>query len=101
MADSGPACSSSRATSFQSTARNQRPSGRLLQRRDCAEGNDVVVVSNDLWRKRLGADPTIVGKPLRINERPLTVIGVAQAHISAQVDGSLAWVPYTFDRLSR
>ena len=37
----------------------------------------VVVVSHSLWQRRLGADPAIVGKTLRLNNRQYQVIGVA------------------------
>jgi putative ABC transport system permease protein len=38
--------------------------------------DDVVVVSHRLWADKLGADPKIVGRPLRIDGRPHTVVGV-------------------------
>ena len=37
----------------------------------------IIVVSHRFWRDRLGADPSIIGKTLRINGQPSTVIGVA------------------------
>src|SRR5262249_8724149 len=39
----------------------------------------VVVVSDGLWRRDFGADPDIVGKTIDVNNRPLTVVGVADA----------------------
>jgi predicted permease len=39
--------------------------------------NAVVVVSHSLWQQRFGADPNIVGKPIRMNNRQYEVIGVA------------------------
>ncbi len=36
----------------------------------------AVVVSYRFWREHLGADPSVIGKSLRINGYPLTVIGV-------------------------
>jgi putative ABC transport system permease protein len=35
-----------------------------------------VVVSNDFWTRRLGADPTVVGKAIRLGGVPVTVVGV-------------------------
>jgi predicted permease len=43
-----------------------------------AGGHPVAVLSHDYWRVRFGADPTIVGKTVLVNDRTLTVIGVAQ-----------------------
>ena len=36
----------------------------------------VAVLSDGLWRQRLGADPNIVGSSLELNGEPHTVIGV-------------------------
>src|SRR5262245_13652327 len=36
-----------------------------------------LVLSDALWRSAFGADPGAVGKTVRLNDRPLTVIGVA------------------------
>jgi len=33
------------------------------------------VISDALWRRRLGADPRIVGQPLTFAGQPLTVVG--------------------------
>src|SRR5262245_1051449 len=37
---------------------------------------DKVVLSHGLWRRRFGADPTIVGQVIRMNGNPYTVLGV-------------------------
>src|SRR5262249_19630258 len=39
----------------------------------------VAVLSYDYWRNRFGADPTILGKTLLVNNTKLTVVGVSQA----------------------
>jgi predicted permease len=36
----------------------------------------VVLLSHGLWQRRFGADPTIIGSPVVINDRPRTVVGV-------------------------
>ncbi len=53
--------------------------GRLfLPQEDLVPGrNPVVVLSEGLWRRRFGADPGIVGRVLRLDGRPYTVVGVA------------------------
>ncbi len=40
-------------------------------------GYPVVVLSYGLWQRRFGADPSILGKTLTLNQQPYTVIGVA------------------------
>jgi putative ABC transport system permease protein len=37
---------------------------------------DVVVLSHGFWKRRFGADPTIIGRSYRFDGRPTTVIGV-------------------------
>jgi predicted permease len=45
---------------------------------DAVEGRDaVVVLSHDLWKSEFAADPTVIGRPLRLNGLEFTVIGVA------------------------
>jgi len=58
----------------------ERPEiGRVFVEEDCrAPGaSPVVVLSNDLWRSRFGADPSIVGKSVSLNRAKFVVIGVA------------------------
>ncbi len=51
--------------------------GRTFVESDDQPGaNKFVVVSDSLWRRRLGADPGAVGKTIRIDDEPHTVVGV-------------------------
>jgi predicted permease len=55
-----------------------------------------VVVSNQFWRNHLGSDGAIVGKTLRINGRPCTVIGVGPEDFtgaSPMAYGADLWLP--------
>src|SRR6266550_790452 len=36
----------------------------------------VVIVSDGLWRRRFGADPSVVGRVVTMNDLPYTIIGV-------------------------
>jgi predicted permease len=42
-------------------------------------GHPLAVLSYGYWRARFGADPGIVGKPIVVNGRSLTIIGVSPA----------------------
>jgi len=68
--------------------------GRLLQQDDITTVNPVVVVSERLWRLRLGADPAIVGKIVHFNGQPVTVVGIAPT-FAGMVNRAMAWFPYT------
>jgi putative ABC transport system permease protein len=57
--------------------------------------NQVVLLSNRLWRERYGADPGIVGRDIRMDGRPYTVIGVLPAGVSDRLPADL-WIPLTF-----
>ena len=42
-------------------------------------GNDVLVISERLWRRRFAADPGIVGRVVQLNRHPFTIVGVVGA----------------------
>ncbi|MCU1234210.1 MAG: hypothetical protein JWP63_2177 [Candidatus Solibacter sp.] len=51
--------------------------GRLFNDDECKwHGPKAVLLSHGLWERRFASDPKIVGRPLTINEEPVTVIGV-------------------------
>lgn len=51
--------------------------GRGLRVEDEDPGSPrVVVLSDALWRTRFGADPAIVGRSIRLDDEPHTVVGV-------------------------
>jgi predicted permease len=68
--------------------------GRPLQPADCERAERVVVLGEALWRERYGADPTIIGKNIRLNGHAVTVAGVLPMY-DGQIDRIVAWVPYT------
>ncbi len=50
----------------------------LLPSDEVASGrHPVVVISDGLWRRDLGADPDIIGKTIDVNNYALTIVGVA------------------------
>ena len=38
----------------------------------------VVVLTHRFWTRRLGADPAVLDRPLRLNNREFAVVGVAE-----------------------
>jgi predicted permease len=65
---------------------------------------DVMVLSDDLWRERFGADPAIVGRRVDFDDEPRTVVGVMprafRMHFPADdgvPDSVQAWLPWGED----
>jgi len=59
-------------------------------------GSDhVVIMSHRLWLKHFGADPDIIGKDIRMNSEPYTVVGVMPPGIYDRFNSQL-WVPLAF-----
>ena len=53
--------------------------GRPLQPPDDVfNGPLVAVLGHDYWVRRFGADPGVVGRTVRVNTRPATIVGVAE-----------------------
>src|SRR5438067_2010417 len=54
--------------------------GRTFAREEQGEGHDdVIVISERLWKRRFNSDPLLVGKSLLLNGRSYTVIGIMPA----------------------
>jgi macrolide transport system ATP-binding/permease protein len=55
----------------------------------------VAVISEALWRRRYHADPNILGRKIRLNQQPFTIIGIAPGAFQGTVNGFSfdIWVP--------
>lgn len=58
--------------------------GRTLVPSDgeAAGAAPVIVLSHRCWQQQFGGDPAVVGRTIRLNNRPFTVVGVAAATFS-------------------
>jgi predicted permease len=56
----------------------------------------VAVVSYQAWQRRYGADPDIVGATVRLNGRPVTIVGVGPEGFSGSMIGITMefWMPW-------
>ncbi|HET7207201.1 MAG TPA: ABC transporter permease, partial [Terriglobales bacterium] len=63
--------------------------GRLLADVDdtAESANPVVVLGFDYWQRKFGGTPAILGKDIRLNGYPFTVVGVAPAGFNGDVVG--------------
>lgn len=58
-------------------------------------GDLVAVISHGLWQRRFGGDPSVVGRVVQVNHRPVTIVGVASARFKGTM-GALRfdlWAP--------
>ncbi len=70
--------------------------GRLLDpvREDSPDAAPVAVLNYGFWQRRFGADPSIVGKTIHLNQKPAIVIGITPevfASLGAQYPD--VWLP--------
>ena len=72
--------------------------GRVFsEAEDQPSREQVVVISSRLWHDRFGADPGVVGRPIRLNGLPYTVVGVMPASFSLRADGPQVWAPMALE----
>ncbi len=71
--------------------------GRVFTTDEDTPGREqVVVLSEQLWRRRFGADAAIVNHDIRLNGRPYTVLGVMPASFQLTTDSEELWIPIAF-----
>ena len=76
--------------------------GRVFVAEDGQRGAaPVVVLSENLWRDRFGADPRIINRSITLDMRPYTVIGVMPAsfHTPFLNQTNQVWIPLAQDPL--
>ena len=78
--------------------------GRGFERDDDRpDAPGVLLLGDGLWRRRFGADPRVVGRLVRLNDRDYRVVGVLPASfeplLSARYFGqpAQAWAPLAYD----
>ncbi len=70
--------------------------GRTFLEEEGVVGRDqVVILTYRLWQDRFGGDPDIVGKAIRIDDRPYTVVGVL-GEGPADHQQNKVWMPLAF-----
>jgi putative ABC transport system permease protein len=53
----------------------------------------VAIVSERLWRRRYAASPSLLGGSVRINDVPLTVVGILPETFAGLSDKAEIWIP--------
>jgi hypothetical protein len=76
------------------TARLGRMHDPVRDEASNAEPVVVLVLGQQFWNRRLGSDPLIVGKTIRLNNKPATVVGVASSGCTGHgLDTPDLWAP--------
>ena len=71
--------------------------GRVLRADEDSPGRDgVVVLSYGFFVRRFAADPAVVGRTIRLNQRPHVVVGVMPEAFDYLADNGALWVPIAF-----
>ena len=67
--------------------------------RDFADGEDkrgaerVVILGYSLWKNRYASDPNVVGRPIRVNGEPATIIGVMPDNMKFPTNAAM-WMAF-------
>jgi predicted permease len=72
--------------------------GRTIESADDMPSAEPVVVLNyGYWQSAFGGSPSAVGRSIRLNGVPCTIVGVAEARFTSLTPGSVydAWVPFS------
>ena len=76
--------------------------GRIFYLDDGKQGAPpIVILSENLWRGTLGADPKIVGSSITLDKRPFTVVGIMPAAFRSPFINNAqdVWIPLVQDPL--
>ena len=63
-------------------------------------GSHVALISSTLWKLRFGRDASIIGRPIRLPDRTLTVVGVLPEGFHFPYHADL-WMPLAIDASDR
>jgi putative ABC transport system permease protein len=71
--------------------------GRLFAKaeNEVGEPAPVAVIGHDLWMRRFAGDPALVGRTIRIQGTPLTVIGILPQDFRGLSGRAELWIPAT------
>jgi putative ABC transport system permease protein len=75
--------------------------GRTFSPEEDQPGHDVAVISDGLWRRRFGADPSVLGRRLGVNGRPVEIIGVMPGRFRFTRQRDDIWIPIQFTEQDR
>lgn len=60
--------------------------------------NGVVLLSVSLWNRRFGADQSVIGRTISLDDKSYTIIGVMPANLKLRGKEAEVWIPVAFDQ---
>ena len=65
--------------------------GRTLTPDDdlLAGGSPIVVITHGFWQRQFGGDPSILNRTFRLNQQPMTIVGVTDPGFTGTVSGDV------------
>jgi predicted permease len=77
--------------------------GRAFSQKEDEGGQQVAVISYQMWHSRLHSEPNILGKTIQLDRKPYEIIGVMPREfefplVPGQLNRSELWVPMSFTR---
>ena len=68
--------------------------GRTFTSGDGRPGSErVAIISDEIWRRRFGAERDVIGRSIVLNDEDYTVVGVMPRRFRLQGDRDTLWVP--------
>jgi putative ABC transport system permease protein len=61
----------------------------------------VAIVSYGLWKERMGSDPNAIGRTIKCNGQPYTVVGVLPQTFSFPEEPADVWIPDRFENYAQ
>jgi predicted permease len=81
---------------FQLVGANAQLGRTLIPGDDRPERKHVVILSQSLWQRQFGLDPSVIGRAIRLDGEKYTVIGVMPAYFKQAYYPVDLWTPLTF-----
>lgn len=85
-----------------STLQSPAAIGRVFTDADATPGSPAtVVISHGFWKTHFGADPAVIGRTIRLDDRPVTIVGVMPEGFYFPTPSVQAWVPFVITPAER
>jgi predicted permease len=81
---------------FFTTLRVPAAAGRTFGPEDGETADQLIILSDEIWRGKLGADAGIIGRTVTLDGRPRTVIGIMPPHFGLPQNAQ-AWTMYSIE----